>query len=639
MNRKISCVALLAVSIVSSLSRLASAGEADCFRIQVVDAETGRGVPLVELRTVNDLRYFTDSQGIVAFDEPGLLGHEVFFHVKSHGYEFPKDGFGFSGKALKTSAGGSVKLPIRRINLAERLYRITGAGIYAESAKAGLAAPTREPVLNGQVLGSDTVLHAPYRGKLFWVWGDTNRPQYPLGNYQTPAGTSQLPDQGGLDPEVGVDLTYFVDDKGFARGMCAMPGSGPTWVESLVALEEGGRERLYAGYVKVKPPLTIYAHGLAVYQDDAEKFETLATFDEQAPLHPSGHVFRHTDAGVDYLYFAKPFPLVRVRATEADLKDPARYQGYTCLEEGTKLAAARIARADGRTQYAWRTNTPVVRQEDQVKLVREGKLKADEALLPIVDEASGKSVTAHGGSVAWNPWRARWICIFVEHGGSSSLLGEVWYAEADTPVGPWVYAVKIATHNKYTFYNPKHHPLFNKAEGRVIFFEGTYTHTFSGNTDQTPRYDYNQMMYKLDLANPRLVLPVPVYAAKGAEASGTWATLARREKTGEFSIPFFALDRPRPGAVPVLRDKTDAQALRVGPAAKARDAGDPDALFYALPVDSSESSRTTAPLFEFSDEAGKARRYAVEGAKFPGFKRSEKPLCRVWINPRAPRGE
>ena len=40
-----------------------------------------------------------------------------------------------------------------------------------------------------------------------------------------------------------------------------------------------------------------------------------------------------------------------------------------------------------------------------------------------------------------------------------------------------------------------------------IFFEGTYTHTFSGNAQMTPRYDYNQIMYKLDLSDPRLAAP------------------------------------------------------------------------------------------------------------------------------------
>ena len=44
--------------------------------------------------------------------------------------------------------------------------------------------------------------------------------------------------------------------------------------------------------------------------------------------------------------------------------------------------------------------------------------------------------------------------------------------------------------------------MFDKDNGRIIFFEGTYTTTFSGNPDPTPRYDYNQIMYQLDLSDP-----------------------------------------------------------------------------------------------------------------------------------------
>ena len=57
------------------------------FTITVVDEATGRGVPLVELKTVHGVRYYTDSAGIVAFYEPGLMDQSVYFHVSSHGYE------------------------------------------------------------------------------------------------------------------------------------------------------------------------------------------------------------------------------------------------------------------------------------------------------------------------------------------------------------------------------------------------------------------------------------------------------------------------------------------------------------------------------------------------------------------------
>ncbi|MHC4559345.1 MAG: hypothetical protein ACYTFW_22820, partial [Planctomycetota bacterium] len=55
--------------------RPSSSRDSSCkyFKIQVEDRQTGRGVPLVELRTVNNIRYFTDSNGIVAFFEPGLM--------------------------------------------------------------------------------------------------------------------------------------------------------------------------------------------------------------------------------------------------------------------------------------------------------------------------------------------------------------------------------------------------------------------------------------------------------------------------------------------------------------------------------------------------------------------------------------
>ena len=74
------------------------------FAIRVVDAETGRGVPLVELETVNHLRFYTDSNGTVAFREPGLMGRQIFFHVRSHGYEYPKDELRLSRCAAENHA-------------------------------------------------------------------------------------------------------------------------------------------------------------------------------------------------------------------------------------------------------------------------------------------------------------------------------------------------------------------------------------------------------------------------------------------------------------------------------------------------------------------------------------------------------
>src|SRR5262245_16372912 len=201
---------------------------AEPFAIEVLDESTGRGVPLVELTTTGGITYVTDSAGLVAFDEPELLGQRVHFAVKSHGYEFRKDGFGFAGVALDTKPGGSAQLKIKRLNIAERLYRVTGAGIYRDSFLLGHVPPIKQPLINSQVVGSDSVGNAVYRGRVHWFWGDTQQVKYPLGLFHVPGATSKLPAEGGLDPARGVDLEYFTGENGFARAVAEMPGNGPT---------------------------------------------------------------------------------------------------------------------------------------------------------------------------------------------------------------------------------------------------------------------------------------------------------------------------------------------------------------------------------------------------------------------------
>jgi len=114
------------------------------FAVKVVDDETGHGVPLVELRTVNDLRYFTDSNGVVAFREPGLMEKDVFFYVASHGYEYPKDGFGIRGAALHVTAGGAAKLLANDGLPGSAPYMSrTDCGSFARSTKSGALACIR----------------------------------------------------------------------------------------------------------------------------------------------------------------------------------------------------------------------------------------------------------------------------------------------------------------------------------------------------------------------------------------------------------------------------------------------------------------------------------------------------------------
>src|SRR5262249_37767455 len=111
-------------------------------------------------------------------------------------------------------------------------------------------------------------------------------------------------------------------------------------------------------------------------------------------------------------------------------------------------------------------------------------------------------------SVAWNEFRKHWIMI------ASRKAGEIWYSEAKTPTGPWTEGIKVLDHAAYNFYNPTQHPFFDQEGGRLIYFEGTYPAEFSAAKEKPPRYNYNQIMYRLDLSDPRLKIPKSNEAAQ-----------------------------------------------------------------------------------------------------------------------------
>jgi hypothetical protein len=617
------------LSILSALLlglQLCALGQAEpppsaLFAIRVVDAETGRGVPLVELETVNHLRFYTDSNGTVAFREPGLMGRQIFFHVRSHGYEYPKDGFGYRGVRLKTTPGTEAVLKLKRINIAERLYRVTGAGIYRDSRLLGRSAPIERPLLNGAVFGSDSVVTAIYRGKLHWFWGDTNRPSYPLGNFHVPFATSQLPDQGGLDPALGVNLTYAVGKNGFAKETANMPGKGPTWIDGLVVLpDENQRPRLLAQYVKVRAPIVIYERGVVQFNDERQQFEHRVTFPKDAPLFPHGHPFLHRAAdGWEYVYFAGGMPLVRVRATVASYLDPSQYETYTFLPTGSGSDVQR--NPDGSLKFEWRGGQPKLDLKQVNKLIAEKRIRAGESPVHLIDIETGKPVLTQHGSVYWNDHRQRWVMVISQSFGSS-MLGEIWFAEAARPEGPWAYARKIVTHNDYSFYNPKQHPYFAKDGGRTLFFEATYTFSFSGNKHPTPLYDYNQIMYRLQLDDPRLNLPVPVYERPG-DAESTWSMV----RHGAAAPHFFALPKPDEGTVPIGWDDATGRLVRLATAA--------DVLFHAAADPAALGQNYLVPLHEWT-QTNQAQTVYTYGTKPPtrgNWQRSAKPLGHVWPVP------
>ncbi len=126
-----------------------------------------------------------------------------------------------------------------------------------------------------------------------------------------------------------------------------------------------------------------------------------------------------------------------------------------------------------------RTRSPPTSQGNGSGFRRTNSHRTKPTGVPL-DVDSGKPVRLHRGSVNWNAYRQKWIMIAGEQGGTS-LLGEIWYAEAPAPDRALAPRKKIVTHDQYSFYNPVQHAFFDQDGGRVIYFEGTYTTSFSGN--------------------------------------------------------------------------------------------------------------------------------------------------------------
>lgn len=432
-----------------------------------------------------------------------------------------------------------------------------------------------------------------YRGKLYWFWGDSNKVSYPLGHFATAGATSELPGNGGLDPSVGVDLTYFVDESGFSKPMCDIIGPGLKWMFWVTTVrDQDGRERLIGRYRSMKRLGEPLEGGLVIFNDKTEAFERLVRFTTEVDPQISIHPFRAVVDGEEYLYLHSPYPDLRVKANLQRITDPRAYEAFTCLVAGSHYdkAAPRLdRRPNGRLAYAWKAYSQPIDFDRQQELIAAGKMRPDEVLVQLRDIETDASIKPHASTVFWNDFRRRWVMIVQEDRGLADN-GEIWFVEADTPVGPWVYAKKVVTHNKYTFYNPAHHPFFDQDGGRLIYFEATYSDFFSGSPEKTPRYDYNQIMYRLDLNDPRLNLPVPVYRVKGADGSAEYLMREDVDSADAWDrieeAPFFALppDRRREGLIPIFsRKDKEGVVLERGPSGGKTNHGKP--MFYALPLE------------------------------------------------------
>jgi hypothetical protein len=238
---------------------------------------------------------------------------------------------------------------------------------------------------------------------------------------------------------------------------------------------------LVGTYTRVNKKKPVEERGVAVFDDNAQVFRVLAQHPPDRG-HRSSHPVRVVVGGRAWWYL---YPNYRVPDDWNAIQDARAYEGYACDAKGC----------------AWKPGAGFVDgDEEERKLIASGKLPAEAMRFPFIDVDTGKPVGFVMGSIAWNAYRKRWIMI-------AWAWGDVYYSEAVAPEGPWSCAKKIVRHEKYNFYNVAQHAFFDKDGGRAIYFEGTYSTTFINDAQPTPLYDYNQIMYRLSLDDPRLTLP------------------------------------------------------------------------------------------------------------------------------------
>lgn len=594
---KIMLLCCLALTAGQAFSEPATVNIPDqVFLLRFVDAENGRPIPLVEVELFNALLLTSDNLGNIAIIEPDLAGKKVRMLIRGNGYRFPHlDFYGERATILEINPGHSTTIKLERQSIAQRLYRITGSGRYRDSILAGQPVAPELFKLAGHVTGLDSAIPAVFNNRLYSFYGDTlgtSRLNFSGSGAEIKLGSTDV-------PEKSLPLNFFIDGDGFARRMFTLPDHGFVWVETVVPVKTAGngQEVLAARYVKHKTLEEADETGFAIFNQRLEAFSIVKRIKSNRH-HQSAHACPVKFADKTG-YCLQPWE--RVSDDLASFIRPEKYEYYTCLQKSAPGAASEKSinlrginyevkrNQKGQPVFSWQRGgepfTPALQRELQQK----GLINSCERWLKLTEIGSGKQIDHFSGSISWNSFRNRWIML------TQGNTGEIWYSEADTFTGPWVYARKILEHDTCNFYNPVHHSWFDTDRGRTIYFEGTYTAFFTAKEHKNPRCDYNQVMYKLDLSDPGLALPAPVYRVKNGvngfrlmtrddiAAKNLWDSIE--------NIEFMAFidNSIIPDLVPVFdnaRVESPAPVLDLIP-----EQAEQKPVYYALPDDSNISAR------------------------------------------------
>ncbi len=497
------------------------------FQIQFLDSINLKPVPLVKLELGNKQTFFSDNDGNVSIDNPDFYGCRLKFNINGSGYIYPeKDFWGDTAIYPTVQKGKKLTVKLDRKCLAQRVFRITGAGKYKDSILLGLT-PTNIVETDGQIFGQDSLVAAPFTDKLYCFWGDTIG--YSNFNFSASGGVIDL--KNNPDPEKKLKISYFCSEDGFAKKMVDTGLRGFTWIEYVLPVynEEYGKKILLAKYVHHQSLEVAVESGFAIFSTKENRFKIFKR-EKSSKVHKCAHPFPgflKNKKG----YFLQPWEFVEDNF--ASVIKEREHWFLTCLDEVSKKISGKsisiegknyVVRrtAEGKASFFWKKGGIPVDPVLQNKLLEVKVLnKSDLWYCPKV--FGGEDIINNfNGSIFWSTFKNRWAAIF-----QGNQPGEIFYSESDNVSGPWRVAIKVAEHPFYNLYNPITHPWFEKNGGREIFFEGTLTNYFSGNQVPYPGIDYNQVMYKLDLGD----IPIEAFPAKDFERKSTFLS---EEKPGNW---------------------------------------------------------------------------------------------------------
>ena len=176
-----------------------------------------------------------------------------------------------------------------------------------------------------------------------------------------------------------------------------IPGEGPTWIFGLVVLTRDRRrvrERMFAGYSKIRPPWISTSAGWSSTTPRPNTFEKIADLPARRSGYPAGQAFLHTVGGVAYVYFATGYPLTRVRA-EPEAHAPR-------VVRSLHLPGPRLADRPAASRPRRRWHTPLGldlggrgdRPHPPGEVDQGRGTEADEGILHLRDATTGKPVPA-----------------------------------------------------------------------------------------------------------------------------------------------------------------------------------------------------------------------------------------------------